>query len=53
MAYAADCSLRQFHAIATFTTGPFLGLNDALGKQYLLCLSLVSSLAQLSSEHTQ
>ncbi|GAA5865100.1 hypothetical protein JCM1840_005740 [Sporobolomyces johnsonii] len=41
-----------FHAVATFLTSPFYGLNDGLGKQYLRCLSLLSALAQLQSpEH--
>ncbi|GAA5957384.1 hypothetical protein JCM21900_006882 [Sporobolomyces salmonicolor] len=41
-----------FHAVATFLTSPFYGLNDGLGKQYLRCLSLLSALAQLQGpEH--
>ncbi|BGP28345.1 plasma membrane localization protein [Rhodotorula toruloides] len=37
-----------FHAVATYLTPPFFGSNDGMGRQYLRCVSLLSSLAQLS-----
>lgn len=37
--------------MATFATGPFLGLDQGIAKQYLRCLSLFSAMAQLGSEH--
>ncbi|BGP21202.1 cellular morphogenesis-related protein [Rhodotorula toruloides] len=37
-----------FHAVATYLTPPFFGTSDGMGRQYLRCVSLLSSLAQLS-----
>ncbi|BGP04280.1 plasma membrane localization protein [Rhodotorula toruloides] len=37
-----------FHAVATYLTPPFFGSYDGMGRQYLRCVSLLSSLAQLS-----
>ena len=42
----------QFAAVACFAQGPFVGLNDALGKQYLAALAQLTKLAQQDSQHT-
>lgn len=31
-------------------TGPFVGLSDAQGKQYLRCLALLSAMARLGKD---
>lgn len=37
----------QFHAVSVFTSGPSVGLDHALVQQYLRCLAILSSMAQL------
>ncbi|SCV67980.1 BQ2448_101 [Microbotryum intermedium] len=41
-----------FVAVSIYSTAPFQSLNDGAGKLYLRCLALISSLAQLGSDHT-
>lgn len=40
----------QFHAVSVLLSGPSVGLDLGLLQQYLRCLSIISSMAQLGSE---
>ncbi|KAK4695134.1 protein EFR3, partial [Phenoliferia sp. Uapishka_3] len=41
-----------FHAVSVFSSGPSVGLDQGIVKQYLRCLSILSSMAQLGADST-
>lgn len=41
---------KQFYAVATYATGPFLGVDTGLAKQYGKCLAAFCATARSSSD---
>ncbi|KAI5476932.1 hypothetical protein MNV49_007033 [Pseudohyphozyma bogoriensis] len=42
-----------FHAIAVYSSGTFMGMDEGLTRQYLRCLAMLSETAQLGSDHLE
>ena len=41
----------QFHAVSVLTSGPSVGLDQGLVQQYLRCLAILSTMAQLGKDN--